>query len=247
MNLAPHAETAAVAAVVLAVVARALGAVTTTGAVAGIAIGCGVAAGFGGAGFLVLGVFFVTGSRLTKVGWATKKARGTAEATEGARDHRRVVGKGAVAAGLGIAAACGMPYHHAFLGAVAAALADTAGTEIGTLSTQSPRTLPAFRSVPHGTPGAVSLWGLAASLAAALLIAGTGIALFEGIGEGIPGMSGVAATAAIVTAAGFLASIAESLVVGFAPGIRKIPGWVRNLFTTAAGAALGHLGAGVLA
>jgi uncharacterized protein (TIGR00297 family) len=247
MELAPHAEIAAAAAVLLAVAARALGAVTTSGAVAGVAIGCGVAAGFGGAGFLTLGVFFVAGSLLTKAGWATKTARGAAEATEGARDHRRVVGKGAVAAGLGVAAALGAPHPWAFLGAIAAALADTAGTEIGTLSARPPRTLPAFRAVPHGTPGAVSLAGLAASGAAALLIAGTGLAFFAWMGDELAMPRGAAAAAGVVSAAGFLASLAESLVVGFAPGVRRVPGWVRNLFTTLAGAALGAAGARAVA
>ena len=247
MHLAPYAEVSALAAVLLAIVARATGAVTTLGAVVGVGIGCGVAAGFGAAGFLALGTFFVAGSLLTRIGWKTKTARGAAEATGGARDARRVVGKGAVAAALGVAVAMGGPpaaLQLAFAGALAAALADTAGTEIGTLSASSPRTLPSLRVVAHGTPGAVSMSGLLGSLFGAVVIA---IAVGQ-LGAVDIGLRATTVFALCVVAlAGFTAALLESLVVGIAPSVRSFKGWVRNLFTTAAGAALALLAAPFMA
>src|SRR5207237_10145397 len=81
-----------------AVLARRVGALTTDGAVAGALVGACVSLGFGLPGLAVLGTFFVVGTLATRVGWKTKKARGTAEAGEGRRDWKRVVGKGGVAA-----------------------------------------------------------------------------------------------------------------------------------------------------
>src|SRR5262245_2334012 len=98
MTLADSAGLALAVTAVLAVAARLAGALTTGGAVAGAAVGACVSVGFGLPGLAVLGTFFVVGTLATRIGWATKKARGTAEAGEGRRDARRVLGKGGVAA-----------------------------------------------------------------------------------------------------------------------------------------------------
>lgn len=246
MTLHESAAPAAVLAVGLAVAARAARAVTWDGAVAGVVVGCAVASGFGVPGLVVLGTFFVGGSVATRIGYGRKAARGTAEAGGGARDARRVLGKGGVAAVIAAAAAIGPREGAAFAGAVAAALADTLGTEIGSLARGAPRTLPTFRPAPHGTPGAVSVPGLVAGAVGALVVAGS--AALPGDALGAPPV--VAATAgqlAAIATGGFAGAVLESVVVGVAPQFRNLPNWVRNVVPTAAGAVCAALGAAAFA
>jgi uncharacterized protein (TIGR00297 family) len=214
------------------VLARCAGALTTGGAVAGAAVGLGVAFGMGASGVWVLGAFFVIGSAATKLGWARKSAEGTAERGGGARDARRVVGKGGVAAlagaMAGLAVASDAPWPALSIGALAAALADTLGTEIGILSRGTPRLIPSLRAVPRGTPGAVSIAGTLAAAIGAGLIAAT--ALIAGLMDAGP--------AALCAATGFVGAMLESVVTAAAPGARRVPGWVRNLMTTGIGGGL---------
>lgn len=240
MHLAAGWETAAGAAAVLAVVAWALRAVTWGGALAGVAVGAAVAAGFGAPGLIVLGAFFVAGTIATRVGYAAKAARGTAEATGGSRGAARVVGKGGVAAALALAAVAGVHEPVAYCGAVAAALADTLGTEIGSLSKGAAWRIPQCVRVTHGTRGAVSIAGLAGAAAGCGIVLGAAVLSHLPVPE--PG--GWPRAAAAVLAGGFLGSVLESLVVGIAPPFARTPGWVRNVFTTAAGAAIAYIGVG---
>ncbi|MHA1222980.1 MAG: DUF92 domain-containing protein [Candidatus Heimdallarchaeaceae archaeon] len=61
-------------------------------------------------------------------------------------------------------------------GAIAVSLADTLGTEIGSLSKNNPRVaINLFKRVERGTPGAVSLLGLGASILGALTISSIGV------------------------------------------------------------------------
>ena len=238
MTLADSAGLALAVAAVLAVAARFAGALTTGGAVAGALVGACVSIGFGLPGLAVLGTFFVVGTLATRIGWEKKKARGTAEASEGRRDWKRVVGKGGVAAAIAATAAfnvwevtehLGNDLRIAFAGALAAALADTLATELGTLSNGSPRTIPSFRPAPAGTPGAVSALGLfGAALGGALVAYVAGRTLFPREAVEWPTYRGLAI-------AGLVATIIESAAVGM--GLRA-PGFVRNLLTTAAGAFL---------
>jgi uncharacterized protein (TIGR00297 family) len=217
---------------VLALLARAL---TLGGAIAGAIVGACVSVGFGLPGLAVLGTFFVVGTLATRVGWKTKKARGTAEAGEGRRDWKRVLGKGGVAAVVALAVAfraAPQAYSSLFAGAVAAALADTLGTEFGTLWPGRPRSVPWFRSVPAGTPGAVSTWGTAATIGGGALVAA--IAWRVGLLRHDSRMDQVGS----VVIAGPLASVLESTAVGL--GLRA-PGFVRNVLTTALGAFIGSI------
>jgi uncharacterized protein (TIGR00297 family) len=223
------AQAALLTVVPLAVVAALLRTVTWGGALAGIVVGGVISLAFGLGGLACLAVFFVGGSAATKVGWKTKTERGTAEAGGGARDARRIAGKGVVATLVAAGHLAGYGPGAAFAGAVAASLADTLGTEIGTLAQATPRSLPLFRPVPAGTPGAVSWPGSAAGLAGGALVAATAAALGVVPWELAPA----------IAVAGALASLVESFVVGLSPGVRAAPGWVRNLVSTGAGALLG--------
>jgi uncharacterized protein (TIGR00297 family) len=234
MTPADSAGLALAVTALLAVAARLTGALTTGGAVAGAVVGACVSVGFGLPGLAVLGTFFVVGTLATRIGWKTKQARGTAEAGEGRRDAKRVLGKGGVAAVVAIAYAFRVPALGAspalpFVGSVAAALADTLGTEIGTIAPGQPRSLPFFRSVASGTPGAVSVVGTLAAAAGAVLVAVVGHA------AGVLDPNLKANNIEIAAFAGLLASLLESLAVGL--GLRA-PGFARNVLTTGAGAFL---------
>jgi len=234
MTLADSAGLALAVTAVLAVAARFAGALTTGGAVAGALVGACVSVGFGLPGLAVLGTFFVVGTLATRIGWEKKKARGTAEASEGRRDWKRVFGKGGVAAAcalLNVATGEHALVYLVFSGAVAAALADTLGTEIGALSATQPRALPSFRVVRAGTPGAVSFAGtIAAAIGGAIISVVSAISRGEGRDP-----RELALALLLVGVPGLIASLLESIAVG--AGLRA-PGFVRNLFTTFAGAFL---------
>ncbi len=259
MTLADSAGWAFAVTAVVAVLARLAGALTTGGTIAGFVVGACVSGEFGLHGLAVLGTFFVVGTVATRIGWEKKKARGTAEAGEGRRDWKRVLGKGGVAAAIALVSLLGMwpivvswmGVWMAFSGAVAAALADTLGTEVGTLASALPRSLPNFRRVPTGTPGAVSLLGMAGAAVGAATVAL--VAMWLGIWADAPMDTTsnpmltmeplhapwwleVAGSGLLqLTVAGVGASLLESLAVGW--GLRA-PGFVRNVLTTSAGAVI---------
>ncbi len=232
------ATTAIVVRLVLALIARLLRAVDNGGALAGIAVGAAVALARGLPGLAVVGAFFVLGSVATRVGWSRKSRAGTAERGGGARGARRVLAKGGIAAVATLWP--GAVGALAATGALAAALADTLGTEIGALARGRPRLLPTLRAVATGTPGAVSIQGTMA------------------------GIGGAAAVAAIASAGGLLAwdaapwaalggaagALLESVLAGAVPAFARWPGTWRNVLTTGAGAAIavgGATAAGVIA
>ena len=76
----------------------------------------------------------------------------------------------------------------AFVGAIATATADIWATELGVLNAKPPRVLTSRRSVPAGTPGAISPLGMVAALAGAWLVGFLGL-LFPVIGAWIKGQS----------------------------------------------------------
>jgi uncharacterized protein (TIGR00297 family) len=161
------------AAGVLAGVSWRIGALSRTGALAATLVGtiC-IAAGWSWGVLLV--AFFVPSSGLSRLG-ADRKASRTAGiiVKGGARDARQVLANGGVFA-------CAAGLHLAFpwqgwmslgAGSLAAAAADTWGTEVGTLSGAQPRSITSWRPVSPGTSGGVSVTGSLASVAGALFMA----------------------------------------------------------------------------
>lgn len=129
------------------------------------------------AGAVALVAFFVSSSLLGRV----LHRRTVSLETDYAKGGRRDLGQ-ALANG-GVAAACAVLYALtgdgawavALLGSLAAANADTWATELGGAFGGVPRLITSLRPVPAGTSGGITLAGLAASVAGAGFIAGSGL------------------------------------------------------------------------
>jgi uncharacterized protein (TIGR00297 family) len=161
--------------------------------------------GLGGAGFSLLLAFFVLGTALTKLGYRRKAEQNLAQEKGGRRGARHALANGATAAGCAIfAATTPLPEVFAlgFAGALATAVADTAGSEVGQLWGRRTFLVTTLRPVPRGTQGAVSLEGTVAGILASVVVAALGVAggLFGPLG------------ALVVVLAAFLGTLLESVV-----------------------------------
>lgn len=175
MNLI-HARAlpAGVVAVGFAILARAMGSVTDSGALAGALIAFILMLAVGFSGFIPLLTLFVLTMISTGWGYKRKQRLGIAE-------HKRGRKASQVLANLGAAAICALPViwfpelSDVLLVAAAAALAeaaaDTVSSELGQATARSAYRITDFRDVPIGTNGAVSIQGTIAGCVAACLLA----------------------------------------------------------------------------
>ncbi len=193
----------------IAAITVALRIVSLSGGIGGAVAGL-VMLHFGGWGaYAILWAFFLFGTIASKLGYARKERLGTAQADRARRGARHVVANVGVGAWLafaiggGVTAASTPILTLALAGSFAAALADTFGTELGTLYGRRPFLFSSWSRVPPGTRGAVSGAGIAGGLLGATLI-------------------GVTASAAglfpvrfvwIVLVAGLVGSLAESFLI----------------------------------
>jgi uncharacterized protein (TIGR00297 family) len=162
--------------------------------------------------FLVLLAFLLLGSAATWLGYRRKHAVGLAEAEGGRRGAAEVIGKGGLL--LAFATTAVAYGHFSQTGAVqwvvvailAAATADTLGTEIGSLYGRRAWTLWPLRQAPPGTPGAVSVPGLLAALGGAAMMTaiGGGLGLLFAVHPWRLGL--------VCTGAAFVATMVESLL-----------------------------------
>jgi uncharacterized protein (TIGR00297 family) len=183
VTLAPlgNFDIGAIAAIAIAFVAFRVRALDTGGALAAVAVGTATFGALALPGAAVLIAFFVTSVGLSRIGKA-RKARLLIDVDKtGPRDAAQVLANG------GIAALCalltlweGSRYAAAFAGALAAATADTWGTEIGALARGAPRSVLTWRPVATGLSGGVTLQGTLAEVAGALAIAAVALALIPG-------------------------------------------------------------------
>jgi uncharacterized protein (TIGR00297 family) len=145
------------------------------GAIAAFAVGT-LTFGAGTLGTaLVLLLFFVSSTALSRAGRARKRAL-VDIGKGGPRDAAQVLANG------GVATACivvwalvdhgnaSSLWFVAFAGAYAAATADTWGTEIGTLAAEAPRSVVTGAPIATGLSGGVTPAGTAAEIAGAVLI-----------------------------------------------------------------------------
>ncbi|HWC65324.1 MAG TPA: DUF92 domain-containing protein [Thermoanaerobaculia bacterium] len=209
--------------------------VAPSGSIAGFVAGSAVLH-FGGWGaYAVLWTFFLFGTAASKLGYARKEKLGTAQENRARRGARHVWANVSVGAWLALAmrsrvvAASAPVLPLALAGSFAAALADTFGTELGTLWGKRPFLLSRMKPVPPGTRGAVSGAGLLGGVLGAALVAAAGAA------AGLYPFR----FAAVVVAAGLAGSVAESLLIDLAArrGAR-VDHEFCNAFNTAVGAAV---------
>jgi uncharacterized protein (TIGR00297 family) len=157
--------------------------------------------------FAMLVAFFAIGGLSTKVGYERKAERGVEQENEGARDTGNVLANSLVALvavlAVPLGSELGIPeavFFYAFAGAVAAALADTLSSEIGSLF-DTPRLITSLEPVDPGTDGAVTWQGTVAG------VVGAGIVGVVGLSAGI-GPVGVA----VVMLAGTVGMTVDSLL-----------------------------------
>ncbi len=175
MNLL-HARVvpAGLTAILFALVARIIGAVSDGGALAGIVVAFILLVTAGFSGFVPLLTLFLLTVLATRWRRRRKERLGLAERS-GGRTASQVL------ANLGAAACCALPTlwfpefsDLLFAGAMAAlaeAAADTVSSEVGQGSSRRAYLIVGFRSVPLGTNGGVSMTGTLSGIAAACLIA----------------------------------------------------------------------------
>lgn len=216
----------------LAAVSVAVKAVRPSAVWGGLLVGIAIYAGGGRAAFAILFGFFVLGVLVTRLGYHRKAAKGLAEANQGRRGSAHALANGGTAAVLAIGMALWPELRPVLavglVGSFAAALSDTAGSEIGQLYGTRPISPRTFRPVTPGTEGAVSVEGTLAAFAAAAALGLLGMMV------GLVSPSGGVAAAL----GGFAGSSLES-VVGSFPWSRALGHMVLNVTNTVVGALVG--------
>ncbi|HET7011214.1 MAG TPA: DUF92 domain-containing protein [Anaerolineales bacterium] len=175
-----------VLAAAVSAVARKARALSPSGAWAALAVGA-LTFGVGGAvPAVLLLLFFVSSSILSRIGSNRKAAVAAAFDKGGERDAGQVFANGSLAAVA--SAAYGLSGEPIWLAAVAGALAattaDTWATELGVLARGWPRRILDGRTVEPGTSGAVSGQGILAALGGAGLVGATSAAMTSSSGLG---------------------------------------------------------------
>jgi uncharacterized protein (TIGR00297 family) len=165
---------------VLALLALGSGTVNRSGAVMGFLMGAIIYMGYGYKSFLLLFTFFVLGSVATRLGYARKAARGTAEGRGGARSWREATANTLAAAFFSVLVIT-THFEAAFLVALVAALAEAAGdttsSEIGQWLSGRAYMITTLKPVPAGQDGGISLVGTMAGMGASLAIVAVGYGL----------------------------------------------------------------------
>jgi uncharacterized protein (TIGR00297 family) len=172
-SLPGRAVIGAVIALGIAIVARRGGSLSTSGAAAAVVVGT-ICAAAGVSWAILVIAFFMSSTALGRIRADVRTRRiGSVVAKGGRRDASQVLANGGVFA----VAALGQLLHPSpgWLalggGALAAAAADTWGTEIGSLSAHSPRDILRWRPVAPGTSGGVTAVGTLASVGGGAFIA----------------------------------------------------------------------------
>lgn len=166
--------------------------------------------GWGGWAWAVPGfTFFILSSGLSRVGRPLKSGMAQRSEKGHIRDAGQVYANGAIAWGslLIYVAWPSAGLYVSFLGALAAAAADTWATELGALSPRRPRSLRTGRRVPRGTSGALSVTGTFAAVAGAATVAVSAAPFWESLVEAIAPTIGVA----LVIGSGIVGAMSDSV------------------------------------
>lgn len=156
-----------------AFVAWKAGALSSSGALAACLTGT-LIFGLGGLSWAILLLTFFISSSVLSRAFAGRKAVLSEKFSKGSqRDWGQVFANGGLGALLATAYAL-LGGHSglwfAFIGAMAAVNADTWSTEVGVLSTATPRLITTGRAVERGTSGGITLLGTLAALSGAALV-----------------------------------------------------------------------------
>lgn len=176
------AAEAAAAAVAVATVRWRL--LTPDGALGAFLLATWTLGGGGWPWVLPLLVFFLPASLLSRWREAVRPDPLRLAAKGARRDLGQVAANGGPALAVFAAWVLGLPLDlawPAYLGALAAAAADTWATETGTASGRAPRLITNGRPVPPGTSGGVTLPGSLGAAAGALLVASCSLVLAPGL------------------------------------------------------------------
>jgi uncharacterized protein (TIGR00297 family) len=187
-------------------------------------------AAFGFRGYLLVCLYFILGSAVTKIKLEQKEREGTAEANSGRRNVGSVWGSGSAGV-LCAALALAYPQYDSilrlgFVASFCSKLNDTTASEVGKAYGKTTyNSLPPFNSVPRGTEGAVSLEGTLAGVAASFVFAGVAALLGE-LNTATSSSSPLLA-AAVCAFAAFVATTFESALGSLMQG-RKGWEWLTN-------------------
>jgi uncharacterized protein (TIGR00297 family) len=221
--------------------AWAAGTVSVSGGIVGAILGVALWLFGGWQSFAILLLFFVLGSGATKLGYASKAARGIAQERGGRRGARNAIANCAVPVFFAFLAAAtpdGDLFRIAAVAALATAAFDTVSSEIGQVWGKRPFLPTTLRRVPPGTEGAISVEGTLAGGVAAAVLAGAAMPL--GLtGEGGLTTAPTVVAAAIIVAAAFVGATVESYLGALgarteAPG-GSFDNHAMNLLNTAVG------------
>lgn len=132
--------------------------------------------GLGWRGYVLVMVYFLVGSAVTKIGLSQKTALGIAEKRSGQRGPENVWGSASTAALCALLILVVAPVWHPLLwlgytASFSTKLADTCASEVGKAYGQRTFLITTFKPVPRGTEGAVSLEGTLAGIIGSFIIA----------------------------------------------------------------------------
>ena len=172
-------------------------------------LGTGCLAAFQWKGYVLVCLYFVAGTLVTKVGKRIKMEEGTYERNEGKRTPASVWGSGFAAFVCALLALwfaeeerlCAL-LRAGFVASFASKLSDTVASEIGKAYGKTTILISTMRPVPRGTDGAISVEGTMAGLVA------SGVYVVFALMLGLVNTAGAVAC----TVAAFLANNFESLL-----------------------------------
>uniref|UniRef100_A0A7S3VGS4 Uncharacterized protein n=1 Tax=Dunaliella tertiolecta TaxID=3047 RepID=A0A7S3VGS4_DUNTE len=134
-------------------------------------LGASVFSAFGLGGYILVCLYFILGTLVTKLKIKQKQQEGIAEAKSGERGPASVWGSGIAGIACALLALYTGQYEMlqvGFVASFASKLCDTVSSEIGKAYGRTTYLATTFKTVPRGTEGAVSLEGTLAGLGAAL-------------------------------------------------------------------------------
>lgn len=196
-------------------------------------------------GYVVVMVYFLVGSAVTRLGMAQKEAAGIAENRSGARGPENVWGSALTASVCALALAMIKTWGDgtlinwvpllalAYVASFSTKLSDTTASEVGKAYGQRTFLITTLRPVPAGTEGAVSLEGTLAGVVGSAIIALVGL----GVGLIAPWGVGVCLIAALI------ATTLESLI---GATLQVNLSWLTNELVNIINTTLGALIAGLL-